>query len=152
MTEWMYGIEAGETYGSPADLIGNLRESVAESERKKGVIVAGCIHVHYQRILHIKVGVSTHFEWIENKGLDESVAMRLKSFYSVAIGDTGDNNVAFLFEFLDDRGTVWRITTQHNLHKRSASDTLRLEVTTDQPPDSALLGVLSEIFEGVSSS
>jgi len=45
MTEWMYGIEAGDAKGSPTDFIGNFRDRVAVRERKKGDIVAGCKHV-----------------------------------------------------------------------------------------------------------
>jgi hypothetical protein len=45
MTEWMYGIDAGDAKGSPTDFIGNFRDRVAVRERKKGEIVAGCIRV-----------------------------------------------------------------------------------------------------------
>lgn len=41
MMEWMYGSDEGDAKGSPAALIGNLRESVAKRDRKNTGIVAG---------------------------------------------------------------------------------------------------------------
>lgn len=45
MMEWMYGWHKGDANGSPAAVMGNLRESEEARERRNTGIVAGYISV-----------------------------------------------------------------------------------------------------------
>jgi hypothetical protein len=43
--EWMYGWDVGDANGSPAAVIGNLRESVEARERRNTEVVAGYVRM-----------------------------------------------------------------------------------------------------------
>jgi hypothetical protein len=65
MMEWMYGWDVGDANGSPAAMMGNLRESVEARERRNTGTVAGYIWVRQILIVtairdrHTSYGSST---------------------------------------------------------------------------------------------
>jgi hypothetical protein len=73
--EWMYGWDKGDANGSPAAVMGNLRDSEEARERRNTGMVAGYISIKFNTQ---SIGVQTCLVWVQHKGLDVALTSLLK--------------------------------------------------------------------------